>query len=201
MSRLILIIAVLSGCVHGAVPSDTEVTVLAGRRAEIIGWLHDYRVAGVFPADASGAPVSVFVDERGVRCPMAELVHKSGRDDLVEAVREEGNDVRLADVRRGPLYDWMLGSGLTQQEIAMVQGAMRIESNNMIRGEWATAMGQAEVRGQLEMAESALRQATAASLAIAAQRLVGRDVTALANSPITGHVLTTTGRTRIAKRI
>jgi hypothetical protein len=188
MSRLLLMITLFASCAasHGtaAIPTDS-VTALAGRRAELIGWLHDYRVAGVFPADVRGKPTSVFVDANGVRCPMAELVHKSGRDDLVDAVRQEGNGVRLADVHTGPLYDWMLASGLTQEEIAMVQGAMNIEFN--FRD--GAAIEQAEVRGQLEMAEVALRQATAASLAIAATRLPTPNVIALATSPIEGHVL------------
>jgi hypothetical protein len=192
MSRLLLMITLFASCAasHGvaAIPTDS-VTELAGRRAELIGWLHDYRVAGVYPADARGNPTSVFVDANGVRCPMAELVHKSGRDDLVNAVRQEGNGVRLADVHTGPLHDWMLASGLTQEEIAMVQGAMNIEP---YFGELAAspiAIERAEVRGQLEMAEAALRQATAASLAIAANRLPIPNVVALAASPIEGHVL------------
>jgi hypothetical protein len=197
MSRLLLMITVFAGCAasHDAaatIPSPTDsVTTLAGRRAELIGWLHDYRVAGVYPADALGNPTSVFVDASGVRCPMAELVHKSGRDDLVDAVRQEGNGVRLSDVHVGPLYDWMLASGLTQEEIAMVQGAMNIEPNLGGLREWSIAIEQAEVRGQLEMAEAALRQATAASLAIAANRLPTPNVVALAATPIEGHVLAT----------
>ena len=78
-------------------PTDTTVE-LAARRAQMIGWLHDYAVAGVYPTDAAGQPLSVFRDANGVRCPMAELIHKSGRDDLVDAVVAENNAVRLADV-------------------------------------------------------------------------------------------------------
>jgi hypothetical protein len=193
MSRLLLMLTVFAGCAATAAtvqsPTDSVVT-LAGRRAELIGWLHDYRVAGAYPTDARGNPTSVFVDASGVRCPMAELVHKSGRDDLVDAVRQEGNGVRLADVHAGPLFDWMLASGLTQEEIAMVQGAMNIDFGAGGR-EWSIAIEQAEVRGQLEMAEAALRQATAASLAIVAHRLPTPNVIALAATPIKGHVLPT----------
>src|SRR5664279_4524602 len=100
----------------------------------------------------------------------------------------------------------MLASGLTQEEIAMVQGAMNIDYNfgearassiaiarPALPGEAAPPNGgavlieQAEVRGQLEMAEAALRQATAPSLAIAATRLPTPNVLALATSPIEGH--------------
>jgi hypothetical protein len=150
-------------------------------------------MAGVFPKDAAGHPASVFVDGSGIRCPMAELVHKSGRDDLVAAVQRENNTVRLADVRTGALFDWMLASGLTQEEIAMVQGAMNIDytfnSFPISNEAQQFAIEQAEVRGQLEMAEAALRQATGASLAIAAQRLPTQDVRALASTPIGDHQL------------
>src|SRR4051812_34909403 len=114
------------------VPQDgATVAELAQHRAQLIGWLHEYREAGVFPVDATGMPMSAFKDAAGVRCPMAELLHKSGRDDLVDAVAKEANTVRLEDVHTGPLHDWMLGSGLTEEEISMVQGAMNISNEWM----------------------------------------------------------------------
>jgi len=203
MSRLIWF-AFLVGCAAGTPAprstmdsSTSSVATLAGRRAQLVGWLHDYRMAGVYPKDAAGHAASVFVDGSGIRCPMAELVHESGRDDLVEAVRRENNTVRLADVHAGALFDWMLASGLTQEEIAMVQGAMNIEyqfNTLPILDGQQLAVEQAEVRGQLEMAESALRQATGASLAIAAARLPTQDVRALASTPIGDHQLLAVAR-------
>lgn len=194
MSRLIWI-AFVVGCAAStpAPQGPSPVATLAGNRAQLIGWLHDYRVAGVFPKDAAGHPLSVFVDANGVRCPMAELVFRSGRADLVEAVHQENNTVRLADVHSGALFDWMLASGLTQEEIAMVQGAMNIDDGNrffIVDESQQLAVEQAQVRGKLEMAEAALRQATSASLAIAAERLPG-DVRTLATTPIRGHGLLT----------
>ena len=149
-------------------------------------------MAGVYPTDAFGRPQSVFVDDKGVRCPMAELIHKSGRDDLVEAVKREGNTVRLADVHTGPLYNWMLASGLTQEEVALVQGAMNIDFMSPERvGEpsFQLAVFTAEVRGKLEMAEAALNEATGTSLLTAVRRLPSKDPTLLATTPITGAVL------------
>src|SRR5258706_2250486 len=111
MIRTLLALSFVAGCSTAkppapVSPSDTTVE-LAARRAQMIGWLHDYGVAGVFPTDDAGQPLSVFRDPRGVRCPMAELVHKSGRDDLVDAVVAENNTVRLADVHDGPLHEWI----------------------------------------------------------------------------------------------
>ena len=156
---------------------------LAMRRAHLISWLHDYRVAGVFPSDGA-RPISVFVDERGVRCPMAEMIHMSGRDDLVEAVHHENNALRLADVHSGPLFDWMLASGLTQEEAVLVQGAMNIEPGPWMIESQASQLATAAVAGKLEMAEAALRSATATSLAIAMRRLPAVPIAMLAKSPI-----------------
>lgn len=128
--RTLLALSLVAGCsiTKPAPVSPTDTTVeLAARRAQMIGWLHDYRERGVFPVDGIGRPQSMFMDANGNRCPMAELIHKSGRDDLVAAVVKENNAVRLADVHEGPLYDWMLSSGLTMTEIAMVQGAADID--------------------------------------------------------------------------
>jgi hypothetical protein len=174
------------------VASPTDPTVeLAARRAQMIGWLHDYRERGVFPLDASGRPLSVFMDQNGNRCPMAELIHKSGRDDLVAAVVKENNAVRLAEVHEGPLYDWMLASGLTQTEIAMVQGAADIDYTMYQFEEVNTqlAAAKAEVRGKLETAEVALAGGTASGLVVAAQQLGHRHVADLAMAKIAGKVV------------
>jgi len=169
-----------------AVP-DEAVLQLAAHRAKLIGWLHDYRDAGAFPTDEAGNPISVFVDAHGVRCPMAELLHKSGRDDLVDAVAKEANGVRLADVHEGPLHAWMLGSGLTMDE-----GAMNVDFGWMQREEHAaqTLAARAEVRGKLEASEIALRDNTSAALAAAAKRLPAQQRPAqLAIAPIRGAVI------------
>jgi hypothetical protein len=171
---------------------DESILQLAAHRAKLIGWLHDYRDAGSYPTDEAGRPISVFVDAHGVRCPMAELLHKSGRDDLVDAVAREANGVRLADVHEGPLHAWMLGSGLTMDEIAMVQGAMNVDFGWMQREEGAAQIlaARAEVRGKLEASEIALRDNTSAALAAAAKRLPAHQQPAnLAIAPVHGAVI------------
>lgn len=196
MKTLILMTTILAACSHttsaptvtstkqvatasvaqpAAKPAVTEASAtaeLAGRRAQLIGWLHDYQVAGTYPSDALGMPRSVFVDDKGVRCPMAELIWRSGHTDLVDAVAKENNEVRLADVKEGPLFDWMVGSGLTLDEIAMVQGAMEWNANWQNREmETILAESRGQVRGRLEVAERALRDGTTRSLDVAAAKL------------------------------
>ncbi len=168
MKWLTVMMIACSAAKPAAAPKQTA--ELAGRRAQMIRWLHDYQEAGVFPTDALGMPLSVFRDDKGVRCPMAELIHKSGRDDLVDAVVREDNAVRLADVHEGPLHDWMLGSGLTESEIAMVQGAIAFDPIQLEELREAPRM-MARVRGRLEMAEAALTANTSHALEVAVAQL------------------------------
>lgn len=63
----------------------------------------------------------VWRDEQGRLCAMANLVDASGRHDLVDEVAANENDLQLAMVTDGPLYDWMLTSGLLQEEAQLVQ--------------------------------------------------------------------------------
>lgn len=186
MNRLLIATALMTAC-HVA-PSataprmDTQpaaIAQLATRRAQAISWLHEYTEASVFPTDALGRPLSVFEDEHGVRCPMAELIYRSGRADLVESTKREHNTVRLRDVTSGPLHDWMSGSGLTRDEIAMVQGAMDInyswmrENGNapmLARIDRASLAARLQAAGRAEMlAEQARAQARAEVLAARAQ--------------------------------
>lgn len=204
MLKPLLTIAVLSAtaCSTRATPVESPpVTVpipgendsmfeLAARRAQMIGWLREYREAGQYPTDVAGRVASVFVGVNGVRCPMAELMHKSGRDDLVAAVAKDNNTIRLADVHEGPVYDWMLSSGLTLDEINMVQGIARIDYGWMrreiqIEGANQILAGKAQVRGKIESVETALRDNTGTSLALARKKLPAkRSVDGLAHAPI-----------------
>ena len=186
MKHLLLMIA-LAACHTAPPPAFPTTPDLAARRAQMIAWLHDYAAAGQFPQDPSGHPLSVFEDGRGVRCPMAELIYRSGHGDLVDQVARTHNDLRLADVHDGPLYAWMLESGLTQEEIAMVQGAMTVEemqwreqggqlrlvdvNTNAVNVEAVQRASEwGQVKGHLATAEVALKNATPSALAIAQTR-------------------------------
>jgi hypothetical protein len=140
---------------------------------------------------AARRAASVFVGTNGVRCPMAELLHRSGRGDLVAVVARDNNIVRLADIHDGPLHDWMLSSGLTRDEINLVQGIAEIDyswlEKQVIPVETGPMIlaGQAQVRGKIESVEMALRDNTRTSLANAVAKLpANRSVDALATAPI-----------------
>ena len=145
---------------------------LADRRAAAIARLHDYGLAGEFPADATGTPLAVFRDDRGRRCPMSELIFASGHAELVDAVVRDNNQLRLVDVHDGPVLAWILDSGLTHEETIAIQGLMEI-------GSWAApgqdlaqqqAAQRAEIQRKIAERERQLRADTATSLRVAASR-------------------------------
>src|SRR5262249_3078540 len=60
-------------------------------------------------------------DADGRYCAVANLIHVDGRDDLVESTVREHNDLAIHDVHDGPIMDWILESGLTQEELERIQ--------------------------------------------------------------------------------
>jgi hypothetical protein len=114
-------------------PPPTPAAAAASERAELraqlaahrqleIARLHAYGQAGLFPRNTTVAPTGHFFrDADGRLCAVANLVHQDGRDDLVDAVVRTKNDLVVADVHDGALYDWVLASGLTQEELARIQ--------------------------------------------------------------------------------
>jgi hypothetical protein len=149
---------------------------LAHRRTQQIQRLHDYRVAAVFPTDSSGNLISVFRDQRGRPCPMAALIEQSGDRALVDRVVVENNGLRLVNVHDGPLMDWMVSSGLTQQEVELIQGVFEVS----FREDRMTA--RRRVIRLLEEIERRLGAETSRSLSLAAARLPRANHDALAQS-------------------
>lgn len=150
--------------------------LLAALRAQQIARLEAYRLAGEYASDERGYPTGVFRDAAGRHCPMAHLIHMSGRDDLVDATVRTNNRLQLADVHDGPLLAWMLGSGLTQEEIVMVQGVMELDygqlrlENAVLDEPGLIARMREEVGERLDAAIATLRVRTAQSLEVAVAR-------------------------------
>jgi len=94
-------------------------------RVQVLAWLREYRNAGRFPDnDRFVASVPFFVDHRGVRCAMGELLHRSGRDDIVNDVRRTRNNAYIAELVDDPrLVAWLDSVGLTAGEAGRVQPA------------------------------------------------------------------------------
>jgi hypothetical protein len=81
-----------------------------------------YQKAGVFPVNTvRPGKLNVWIDDEGHICAAATIIKMSGLEELVQRTAEQNNFIRLADVKQGPLMDWMLTSGFTQEEIAEIQ--------------------------------------------------------------------------------
>jgi len=86
--------------------------------------LQAYRDNGVFPRnlDFQWKRMPYFVDDRGVRCAMAELIASSGRIDLVDRVQRTQNNAFVRELASDvELASWLEASGLSVEEAARVQ--------------------------------------------------------------------------------
>lgn len=116
-----------------AMPPPADIAPIAVTRAQVRAKLvqaraanlqrfRAYQAKGVFPSNTfDSRKLNVWMDADGHLCAAATIINASGQSALVQKVAEQSNFIRLADVRQGPLMDWILTSGLTQQEIAAIQ--------------------------------------------------------------------------------
>lgn len=108
-------------------------TILAERRAKNVAAFRKYVVAGVYPhnvnmtpdVDGFGEELNIWIDGEGHRCAAAQMIWASGAHELVEQQAATDNLIRLANVTDGPLMDWILTSGLTQDEVVLIQRPFR----------------------------------------------------------------------------
>jgi hypothetical protein len=131
-----------------------------------------YHRAGVFPDNhVQPGMLNVFIDDEGHICAAANLVALDGLRGLVEDQSRTDNYVRLVDVHDGALYEWMLMSGFTQEEIGQIQ-----EPYAFIPDEpYVEPLEEQEkerLQQQLLAVEQMLRRDERASLAIALDRLI-----------------------------
>jgi len=100
----------------------TLMQTLASRRELNLDRLLAYANAREFPRNTvSNGPLNLFVDDQGHICAAANLIHLDGQVDLVKQTASRDNYIVLANVTGGPLFDWMLNSGFTQEEIGLIQ--------------------------------------------------------------------------------
>jgi hypothetical protein len=106
-----------------SVSLDEMYQQLISRRNLQIGRMHAYAAAGRFPqnTDFPGRLVPYFVDYLGTACAVGHLMRLDGYEELVNRIAASDNHVHIAEVKDGPLVDWIRNSGLTQEECALIQ--------------------------------------------------------------------------------
>jgi hypothetical protein len=101
---------------------------LAQRRQVSLDRFLAYREARTYPINTYGDGLQhVWLDELGNLCAAATIIAGDWGYDVTAAVSREDNFVRLADIKSGPLADWMLTSGLTHAELVAIQEPMMRE--------------------------------------------------------------------------
>jgi hypothetical protein len=95
---------------------------LAANRAANLTRFRAYQQKGVFPSNTySDDKLNVWRDASGNLCAAATIIAASGQADLVARIADQDNFIRLGDVEQGPVMNWILTSGFTQDEIAAIQ--------------------------------------------------------------------------------
>lgn len=96
----------------------------SARRAALVAALRDYRLAQVFGINRieADARLPQFVDDEGRRCAVAQLLHTTGDDALVELVRTIDNGAWVVDLEHDTeFHGWLRHHGLTLWEAARIQ--------------------------------------------------------------------------------
>jgi hypothetical protein len=111
-----------------------------------------YRDRGRFPLNEGQSikPAPIFVDEHDTACAVGHLMRMSGWESAVASIRDENNLVYVPDVASGPIAKWILTSGLTIEEAALVQPSYGFvprtpeipdDAINAIASKWAGVVG------------------------------------------------------------
>ena len=94
------------------------------RRAAALAALERYIQRGVFPrrtGDRYEGRRPRFVDDLGTHCAVAQLIAESGSHDLVRAIRADHEYAFVRDITTPGLREWADATGLTLDELAMIQ--------------------------------------------------------------------------------
>jgi hypothetical protein len=147
---------------------------LVEQRAANLARFRAYQKAGVFPVNTvRPGMLNVWVDSDGHICAAATIIKMSGLDELVQRTGEQNNFIRLADVKQGPLMDWMLTSGFTQEEIAAIQAPFAYPGDEGLRiNDQQRARETARLTKLYKQVTAKLVKNQKASLEIAVSRLM-----------------------------
>lgn len=112
-----------AGDVPLAAPSRADVrAALVELRTKNLASFRAYWKGGIYPSNVySNKLLNVWRDEEGHFCAAATIMVKSGNQALAIKLAEDNNFIRLADVEQGPVMDWILTSGFTQEELVSIQ--------------------------------------------------------------------------------
>lgn len=92
------------------------------KRTETLNHLNYYRNRAQFPANPDfNARRPYFVGPNGSLCAVGYLLHKNGRDDVVESIKQNNNHVYLEDFEASKTIKWEKELGLSKEECERIQ--------------------------------------------------------------------------------
>lgn len=98
------------------------------RRGRLLDHLHRYWQDGAFPRNLTGAgTVPTFIDGRGARCAVAFLVEQTEGSAVIAAIDRRYHHAYLAEIDSPALGSWIAASGLTRDELALIQPRYPVE--------------------------------------------------------------------------
>lgn len=104
---------------------------LLAARTQNLERLDTYIRQGAFPVNqVQQGMLNVFRDNEEHLCAVANLIALDGHTALINTTAANDNFIVLANVHEGPLQEWILASGFTQEEIGMIQKPYMGEFNN-----------------------------------------------------------------------
>jgi len=153
---------------------------LAEMRRANVARFHAYRTAKVYPSNiVQPGALNVWRDFEGHLCAAATIIYASGETELVQQVADTNNFIRLKDVSSGPLMNWIITSGLTQEELVAIQrpfiGVAPTEPARppvVAVDERKKAAETARLAAVYQRTEAAIATATKRSLDVATDRLM-----------------------------
>jgi hypothetical protein len=91
-------------------------------RARNLDVLHQYLTAGIFPINNKHiGRQPYFIDDYHTYCAVGYLMKESGADDLATDISRSQNYSYLADIHHEKLMSWVQQSGLSLDELALIQ--------------------------------------------------------------------------------
>ncbi|MEZ0369437.1 MAG: hypothetical protein ACAI44_10160 [Candidatus Sericytochromatia bacterium] len=92
------------------------------KRQQMLNLLHAYRQEGVFPTQqAYPGRRPHFIDEQGRLCAAGYLIAKTAGQGMAERINQQASYAYLPDMNIPELNKWVKSSGLTLEELAMIQ--------------------------------------------------------------------------------
>lgn len=93
-------------------------------RRQMIHLLENYRNAGNFPKNYyREARTPVFIDEHGTHCAVSYLLQQTGHENVAKQIAATNNYAWVKDIHDPALVAWQAESGLTLDELKLIQGA------------------------------------------------------------------------------